>query len=266
MSIFEIKKKKTNSILFTTLFFVLTVASYTIGGLLGNNILFFVPAIISSICVLYFIMRYMSCTAQMAKRINHLIFTEMDPALLDQELPEQIKALGKGAAANSIGCYYEALRLTLIGNFDEARGRLSKVSLKPPFLEMEMKRIEALCNLRTGRIEQAESICLLFESKYPNIGHLVQDGGDTHATALYYLKRKDFAKARAFLYGAMKQPLNNFTLMNICYDIARLEEEQGNVIESIENYKQAAAIGPKTWLGQEAAKRLAALENQPSAN
>jgi tetratricopeptide (TPR) repeat protein len=112
---------------------------------------------------------------------------------------------------------------------------------------------------RTGDLPAAEALLPACEAR---IAEAMGDGRAfaLHAQGLYRLETGDLQKARDLLEDALNSAQRNGTLQGIRFDLARLEEKEGDAAKASEYYKQAAATGAKTWMGQEAARRAEALE------
>lgn len=124
--------------------------------------------------------------------------------------------------------------------------------------------------LRCGMLDDAHSIIQPLETKLEKLTS--NDPVQLHTAGLYYLETGNLKKAKEYLIVAIflekNAPLGSSRIsrLNCAYDLARLEEKEGNLEKAIEHYQQAAAIGPKAWLGQEAARRAEALAPSTQAN
>lgn len=259
-SVFVKKQKRDKAIMGSFISGAIMVSFIFLSVKFGELPALLIPACTFALLLVYFLFLYMRAVGGMATRINALIFTAMDAGTLAEELPVYLKMFGRPAAAEPFRRYFEAWHCMLMGRHEEALGQLSAMEMKMPVFSANAQVMEAVCRLRCGEAEAAAGYCLRAEQAILMRDAARIDAAQAHAVGLHYLESGEANKARWFLSATLRQPHSHWVRLSVSFDLARLEEREGNAETAIELYKQAAALGPKTWMGQEAARRAEALE------
>jgi tetratricopeptide (TPR) repeat protein len=226
----------------------------------GENLVLLIAALFFAILLLYFLFLYLKTVMGITARMNSLAFTLLDPSLLEEELPGYLQTFGKRRSESEpFRQYYETWICILRGQFGEAQERLAKGRVCAPMLAASMRAMEAHCLLRRGEPGEAADICKAFEKDILLRGNPGADGNQLHLVALFYLESNERNRARWFFQKALELPTSKWASLALRYDLARLEEKEGDAGKALEHYRQAAELGPKTWMGQEAARRAEAL-------
>lgn len=198
-------------------------------------------------CVFYF--SYLSRGIQ---RIERLLYTEMDSVLVEQELPDLFEMLGRFPHGRSMKQFYEGQRDLLDGKYEEALTLLNETKFRrSQNYYSGTCYCKSLALLRIGKIAEAEiELNTLRKTKIP-IGNI------TYLEALIHLEKGEIDEAKK-LYDLhiFSRPFHE---MNVVFDQGRLDELRGHLDMALTKYRKAAALGPKVWIGQEAVKRLDAL-------
>lgn len=196
------------------------------------------------------------------------LFTDVNCCQLDSEALMKIyfeisKAYGWGQHASKNHMLL-SLVLDLQGDYPKALYEAKQV--KTAIILRQIKLNLVYFYLRCGQVENARSIS---QKLFINMrSKTVRDASNLHTAGLYYLESEELSKAQDYflLASSIEASANNgqrkITRLNCEYDLARLEEKQSNLEKAAEHYRQAAGIGPKTWMGQESARRAEALASR----
>lgn len=198
----------------------------------------------------------------MAKRLDSLAYELLDPETLGTESEEyfkQIKTFNNQAKMNGVR-RYEAARRELLGEYGKALEEALAVTYgkggRPAAASARLARYYT----RSGNLKAAEELLPSCEAA------LAGASGDAkaallHSLGIYKLETGSIREVGELFIEAERLEKTNLTAMNIHFDRARLAEKEGSRNDAIEHYKQAAGIGPKTWIGRESAKRAAELSS-----
>lgn len=204
------------------------------------------------IFLVYACVFYNSYLSRASQRIDRLLFSEMDPQLLEKELPVFFVMLGNSHSSKSMKHFYEGLKWMVEGNFEEAIKCMEEAKFRRSEVYYAgVQYNKSLLLIRMGMAAEAEiEINTLKKTKIPKLNIL-------YLQSLLHMERGDIAEAKK-IYGihSFSKPIHE---MNMRFDRGRLEEVQGNYSGAIAEYQKVASFGLKTWLGQEAARRAQAL-------
>jgi tetratricopeptide (TPR) repeat protein len=192
--------------------------------------------------------------------INNMMYCHLDADSAMCVLSDSLKVYGRRKP--SFG-YHMLLSLVydLKGEYQNALKEY--LNIKNGLYSKKIKLGLLYFYLRCCQIDNAKEIVRNIQMKLKYTTQ--QDVAFLHTAGLYYLEIGEMEKARECLSMAFKKEAQirngqfKIARLNCAFDLARLDEKEGSIQEAIEHYRQAAALGPKTWIGQESARRAEAL-------
>ena len=200
---------------------------------------------------LYLLMSYLY--RSMYRRMNHIAFELLDPELLENEAQIFYTVL-RGPNMMNIYHMYESLKYDLRGEYGSAHECNMSVSSKNARLAESAKWDQVYSGIRAGNLPMAENLLgQLAEATPAQNSDLT--ASKLHTLGLYHLEKGEYTMAEEQLLSSLKQSKMALAKLNCFFDLARLYEMEDKKEQAAERYRQAAAIGPKTWLGREAARR-----------
>lgn len=190
-------------------------------------------------------------------RFSYITSCLLDPELLGREA-QCIYSKNSLYWANRFNwLYFESVRLDMIGDFSTA---LELCESMPAFTRAsrDIKEFRLMhFYLRIGELGKATGsigkIRKLSDNKSYKYYYILLLGS-------YYLEMGFYNLAQQFLTEASEHAKSKRTKLEVCFALARLYEKESNIEKARSLYEQAAALGPKTWMGHEAARRAEALD------
>lgn len=228
--------------------------------LFSGSLFFQLSGLLAAAVILYF---YQRLLVLMERRLDRISRDLLDPALYASELEDYrsaVRTFNMQGDKNRVS-RLEAAGHSLLGEYGKAGESTRAIRYKNKKLKNKADTALAYYSARKGNLPAAEALLPGCEAR------LAEASGDGRAAALhtlglYALESGDLQKARERLEEALRSAQRNGTLQGVRFDLARLEEKEGDIEKAVEQLKQAAALGAKTWLGQEAARRAEALASE----
>lgn len=187
-------------------------------------------------------------------RFTTLISCKLDPDAAMCLFEESKKMIGRRKTSDPI--FLRHIH-DLKGEYPEA---LKDYLAKKPANTVPGSRLDlAYYYLRCGMLDDARAIVQPLEPDVVKKQGL--RSARLHTLGLYYLelgyleKAKQLLLVSSYLEEASLGGRVKIARLNCSYDLACLYEKEGNKDQAIAQYRNAAALGPKTWLGQESARR-----------
>lgn len=191
----------------------------------------------------------------MSKKLVYLLNQQLDPDAALQELGEFRKLIGN---MEKLTQYYMSFVYDLQGKYSDALA-IQQDQKMPKRPVSGLNRLnQAYFMLRCGLKQDALPIVRQYEPAVEK-GRGEAILSHVHTIGLYYLESGDMDKALGLLNRAFASPVP-IVKLNCAFDLARLYLQSGDTEQAMSYFRQAAELGPKTWLGQEAARRFAALQ------
>lgn len=225
------------------------------------NLLFVIILLLFSAILVDFVIS-LAIVVRFALRFDAIASYQLDADVASEALGEFMRLFGRRKSSiglSAMKCQIMDLR----GQYHEAVIELA--NRKVNNLTLRYKLSLVYFYLRCGMVENART---LYEQIKPFLSPTIfHSSAHTHTIGLYHLETVDAENARkyfaasAYLEETALVGKKKIAKMNCEYDLARLEEKEGNFNKAIDHYRQASAIGPKTWMGQEAARRVVALSH-----
>ncbi len=193
------------------------------------------------------------------KRLIYLAAEVMNPDLLKEEA-SHVYPRSDGSWKTRYGrLYYESFYYCLLGNHEKALEAWK--SLPTP---NDLLRNAKDCGLmqllvRAGQVEEAEQY--LEDVQRMIMSNEKMAAICMRAVGAFYAAKGDGGAGREYLAQAYSRARYSSEKMGILFDFGVLTEKIGKQEEAIDYYCQAAGLAPKTWLGQEAARRAKALQH-----
>lgn len=204
----------------------------------------------------YFIVR--SFRIGTGKRLVFLSATDMDPEALAAEAAEAYKKTDGSVMTQYGRAYYQAACHALLGEHEAALAICEAMPMPSDKYRTTRECNLMMCLVRCGRLSDG---ALHVDAVYTILDADRKMASSCHRVlGAYFTASGDIEKAVFHL--AQAQLLASFRLehMGNHYDLAQLAEKQGNMAVAAAHFRSAADLGPKTWFGQEAARRASALE------
>lgn len=191
------------------------------------------------------------------KRLTYLAADMMDAQLLCDETKEAYKRKSTNWKKIYGEKYSESTCYSLQGDYDNALKAWEEIpALNQKYANSKLCG-RAMILVRMGNLEEAEkSLQKIVEIESSD---RAMSASCCRVLGAYYTSIGDTEEARTLLDKAMKSAKYNTEKMGLFFDLARLEEKSAHDDKAAEYYRQAAEIGPKTWLGQQSARKAEAL-------
>lgn len=203
----------------------------------------------------FFFLAYFSLVINLqciVSRLRKVLF-KMDPEMLRREIDQYFQS--EKQRNSSLYYLFESARLDLLGEYQKALECSLKKKFKQPKMQLAVNAGLCYYYARLGDMAAAESYLPFCEELLKTAKGKVK-ASCLHTMGYYCLIKRDYLASRRYFNETIQMDKTNYTLLNTCFDLACLEEIEGNNDKAIELFKKTAALGPKTWMGQKAARKL----------
>lgn len=244
-------------------FFGYAGAAYVAVGfyLKAHELFIFLSLIIAGLIIYYSLHAHFSMLIR--ERFAYVVSNLMDPALIEADARCVYSKTSRYWAGRFYWYYYESIRYEIDGEFVRALESCENMPARSKEAS-KMKDIERFhLYARMGELGKATALA-------PTVSALSLDKTHHYECTMllgeYYLEMGFLNKAHKCLAEVYPHANSNRTKLHINFCLARLFEKEGRLGEAVEHYREAADIGPATWMGKMAGTRLEALAQPPCEN
>lgn len=190
----------------------------------------------------------------MLVRLNRIAGDLMDPDLLQIEAEDLYRILRRPAIRRNMNYIhlYDSMLHDLRGEFARAVEDTLQIAFGHARLDAVVRWGLAYHYLRDGKPQMAKALIQQLMQTNPALDERAR-ASQLHTLGLHHLEQGELRQAEERLQAALGLAKRPLTRLNCLYDLARLYEKMGVQDKALEHYRQAAMLGPKTWLGREAA-------------
>ncbi len=206
-------------------------------------------------CILLLLVWMRVLLARMMRLVKNLGYDKLDPERLAAELHELARVLKWPPARGNRNLIHRlmALLYELRGQYPQAVDEIMQIDHGKAGIRDGTRWDAARLYLREGKPEMAWA--LIQQVMAANPSYAGPSGPhQLHVMGLLHLERGELRQAEERLRAALALRERGFGGLNSLYDLARVQERLNQAGKAGELFLRAAALGPGTHLGQEAAK------------